>query len=643
MPTASSHHIPPTPRAILTMVRRSARARKVISYAYKELDSDDEPAVVPPDSSDDEDFHAADDAEEVVESDPDCSSSAHTDDEDDSYSEGGRRARKSNPKTPRTSTLLPSSSRPRPPGSAPAVHKKHVCTVANGLTGRGRRKKRLLAEGAPINVIRAPDPTVRVTYRPGFHKASGKTDRIMQVYGTDEEAMEKAYLVKNTFVTAPAAPERTRLRVSPFWREGETVEVGTGDGAQRVEELRLDEAEKHMGPEGVPLKALVGPVGKYQRAVFKRFGVFPLRTYAPEKKGCMFNVGGRPLSMEWATNRPDGMSPLNIRAVSESDGYMYKGDQFLAVSLMNQTDISKETNPDPTEDPPAFARRPSKSAIQIWQFPVPNEESPSPTVDPSVVMMLCHEWGPARAMKWCPARLKFADPKVLGYLAAVFGDGIVRVLKVALPKSYDAESCDFCTPPSFIPRGVPLTPSSAFHHPPLFLLTPRGNPHDSQLDIPQRPRCRQRQRHYRLLDPNTWPPQPNSLPHNHRPPNLHNRPNHLLPQLSLPHSNQQHGRLQSNHLPNLAGPRQRPQQPQSNCTCLRRLRGRDPVWRLRGGGNMDKILPCTPLLLQYYDLQAQRRRAVPRVVTRTYLTPIRWHRGRSGVLQPREESLQWQD
>jgi len=50
-----------------------------------------------------------------------------------------------------------------------------------------------------------------------------------------------------------------------------------------------------------------------------------------------------------------------------ADGYMYKGDQFLAVSIMNQ---SKEKNPDQTEDPPALARRPSKSAIQIWGFPV---------------------------------------------------------------------------------------------------------------------------------------------------------------------------------------------------------------------------------------------------------------------------------
>ena len=54
---------------------------------------------------------------------------------------------------------------------------------------------------------------------------------------------------------------------------------------------------------------------------------------------------------------------------------------------------------------------------------------------------------------------------------------------------------------------------------------------------------------------------------------------------------------------------------------------------------MGKFFPAR----RYYDLQAQRRHTVPRVATPAYSIPIRWHRGRSGVLQPREKSLPWHD
>lgn len=315
------------------MVRKSARARKVISYttdAYKGLDSDGEPPPAPPDSSSDEDFQAGaggDDPAEDSDSEPssprgryedeDGSDDSLDEEEEDSYddSDGGR-ARKKRTRTPKTSrTTAPSTPAggPRPTGSAPVVHKKHVRTVANGLTGRGRRKTRLLAEGAAPNVIRAPDPTVRITYRPGFQKATGKMERITQVYGDEPQGVEMAMCVKEMYIATPAVPERAGLHPSPFWKEGETVELGTGNGGQRMEPLGLEETMEFMGPEGEPLKAVVGPIGKYQRAVFKRFGVFPLRKYAPEKKGYIFNVGGQPLSMEWATNRPDGMLPLVIR------------------------------------------------------------------------------------------------------------------------------------------------------------------------------------------------------------------------------------------------------------------------------------------------------------------------------------------
>ena len=64
--------------------------------------------------------------------------------------------------------------------------------------------------------------------------------------------------------------------------------------------------------------------------------------------------------------------------------------------------------------------------------------------------MLCHDWGPARGLRWYPSGLASTDPLVLGHLAAVFADGCARVLRVVLPHAddddptaTDADGCDF--------------------------------------------------------------------------------------------------------------------------------------------------------------------------------------------------------
>lgn len=47
-------------------------------------------------------------------------------------------------------------------------------------------------------------------------------------------------------------------------------------------------------------------------------------------------------------------------------------------------------------------------------------------------MVICHEWGNVRSLKWCPIPQEINDPKEIGYLAGIFGDGTVKVLRVTL-------------------------------------------------------------------------------------------------------------------------------------------------------------------------------------------------------------------
>ncbi|KAF8246907.1 hypothetical protein K440DRAFT_585209 [Wilcoxina mikolae CBS 423.85] len=296
-----------------------------------------------------------------------------------------------------------------------------------------------MAQGASMNVIKAPDPAVRITYRPGFAKATGKKDRIVQVYGDDEEVLKKAFWVRDMWMGLPAVPEKATLAVSPFWeeegKEGEGEQEEIGDAAQVIEALDFADTEGYVPrEEAEPLRVVVGRVGDYEKVVFKRFGIYDLKKVGEDKKGFLLNAGAQVLSMDWATNRSEGC-------------------QYLAISTLTEGEPIGERN---DEQPPAFSRLPSKSTIQIWRFRV-DPETCTPAKEPSIALMLCHDWGPARSLKWCPARLSFKDSRVLGYLAGVFADGIGRVLKVVLPQSdddptaADADGCDFLkfTAPAF--------------------------------------------------------------------------------------------------------------------------------------------------------------------------------------------------
>jgi transcription factor C subunit 6 len=303
------------------MVRQSARTRKVISYAndaYKDLDSDTAPG--PPDeaASSDEEFQLgptngagpADEDEDEVDLSAVASSEAESEESEADYSDAGRPKSRGGSKAASFTPRRRAADEEREPGSAPSVHRKHVRTVDSGKTG-ARRKARLLAEGASLNVIRAPDPTVRITYRPGFSKASGKKDRIIQVYGVENDAVQKAALVRDTWIGMPAVPERLCIAVTPFLdEEDDETSEGCADSQQKTETLEFENGSEYLGAESEPLGCVLGPVGKYQRAVFTRFGVYDLRkVWGEQKKGFLLNAGSQVLSMEWATNRPEGMQP----------------------------------------------------------------------------------------------------------------------------------------------------------------------------------------------------------------------------------------------------------------------------------------------------------------------------------------------
>jgi transcription factor C subunit 6 len=417
------------------MARISARAHKVTSYA-SDLDSDD---VAPPDAnSSGEEFEADDTTVPGGESDPGVIDEAESESgeeyDDSGSSAGGSR---------RIPTTRAGTADLRTPGSAAQVHRRHVRSIDGGK-GRGRRRDRMIAEGASAAALRIPDPTVRITYKPGYSKASGKMDRMVQVYGCDEGDLKRAVIVRDRWISSSAIPERSSFAVTPFWEDGEGVaKEDIGEGEQKVV-IGFDAVkEGYLQQEGECVRCVLGRVGKWEKIVFRRFMIYDLSMIGEEKKGFMLNAGGHVLGLAWATNRPEGMSST-LDIIYGAD--VGKGCQYLAVSTLTEGEPIGEKEDD-QEIPPAYDRRPSKSAIQIWRFPV-DAATPSPVENPSIALLLCHDWGPARCLKWCPELQVFNDTRVLGYLAAVFADGTARVLKVIIPETYDssspdADGCDF--------------------------------------------------------------------------------------------------------------------------------------------------------------------------------------------------------
>lgn len=61
-----------------------------------------------------------------------------------------------------------------------------------------------------------------------------------------------------------------------------------------------------------------------------------------------------------------------------------------------------------------------------------------------MALALCHEWGPAQTLSWCPIPKERKSEKELGLLGAVFRDGKLRVLNISLPDDDTDGDCVFC-------------------------------------------------------------------------------------------------------------------------------------------------------------------------------------------------------
>lgn len=360
---------------------RETRNRKPTNYAldpYGDLGGDDsDPPPVQPDSEDDEDFKVGprlaaefnmSDAAAAAGTGPGDSRGEDEDEDegDEEDGEGGddnllsgldisngpqRRRRRRRP----TKLPAPPPPPPRPPlsrgatleatpGEGARLHRPHkfrVNRVPGTPAGTRRRDRLATAEAAaaaaadhtpdlellPVG-MRPPDPSVKITYRPGFIKSTGKRERIVTAYGANTQTLVKAVKVRDTFIGLPAVPERSCLGFTPFWKRGQDHHVDVGMGQQQTQRIEYYNTpgtttdgvgvEKYLPPEAGVIKCIIGPQTGKKIITFQRFGMHDLAGGGGGKRGFILNAGGQVVGVDWAPNRPKGLSlPITTRKKKE--------------------------------------------------------------------------------------------------------------------------------------------------------------------------------------------------------------------------------------------------------------------------------------------------------------------------------------
>ncbi|TGZ85615.1 hypothetical protein EX30DRAFT_361428 [Ascodesmis nigricans] len=425
-----------------TPMRTSARKRKPANYAvsaaFKDLADSDENPDTGPNAEDSEsafeadqanaENNAADEESDVESLHSDDSIIGEDNDEDDVGSIG--------------STPPKRKPGPKPKAKAPkATPKSTSAATKSGPTpasvkGKLRRPKK--TKSGP-DEPRFQDPAIRVTYRQGIVHTASKKDKVQQIFGIDDDELVKGVRVRDRGMLMPAVPMKEHLAPSPWAKEEEEEKSGDMEdptyGAQNARWVDLEDVEGYLPTPGETLSVYLGPIVEQKIVTFSRFGVHQLESNGgAERNGAMFHAGGAVSSLDWCPHRP-------------------QGTQYLAVSAL--TDDPIKTAESATEIPVAFERRPKKDCIQIWRFPV----GPGGKIlKPSLALVLCHSWGSARDLRWCPM-YRPKQEKELGYLAGCFGDGDARVIHITLPEE-DDDNTAFTHIQHFISPAYQLTAPS---------------------------------------------------------------------------------------------------------------------------------------------------------------------------------------
>ncbi|KAI9792797.1 MAG: hypothetical protein M1816_001529 [Peltula sp. TS41687] len=292
-----------------------------------------------------------------------------------------------------------------------------------------------------------------------FHSV-GKLERYASLFGQDIEGLAGALKGRDKWASNEIFPRREAksgvggFRES-FLRSDEATEAeatedwewyyeGGGETRferyQKLQELDEDTGREYVTPRSGPsVKVLMGPRAKQKlvtidtrewrriediwREAERESNTQPQhrkRKKRSPREGWLFNVGNLVQDITWM--------PVSRRTT-----------QYLALSTVPFTEEPKSLRVE------AYSRAgPSPACIQFWAIPSSTEPEREGRMDytsaPRLSFVLCTDWGIIKQMKWCPAPRDGRDePGGWALLAGIWGDGKMRLVKVAIPDEDEEE------------------------------------------------------------------------------------------------------------------------------------------------------------------------------------------------------------
>ncbi|KAI9675818.1 MAG: hypothetical protein M1829_003243 [Trizodia sp. TS-e1964] len=288
----------------------------------------------------------------------------------------------------------------------------------------------------------------------------GNRERMATVYGNDDTVIIPLIRAREKWNDDIVLPSKTADKAGSgglgysFFYNKEAIEFEAGEGwdwyyetnffqsIQKAELVDVGQWETYLPPPLGDVDFLLGPAQSRKLYHLKPSKALNLSEAFPEdpeknakgrskgkREAWILNTSGRVECIAWVPNQSHGT-------------------QYIALSTeMPASPEPKDSSPDtiPTGinpiTSPAFARKPGPSNIQIWAVPAENTSENSGKPDfahpPTLHTVICTDWGEVKQIKWCPFFREKRAPiqkgaVQLGLLAAVWGDGRVRVIEVEI-------------------------------------------------------------------------------------------------------------------------------------------------------------------------------------------------------------------
>ncbi|KAF2814454.1 uncharacterized protein BDZ99DRAFT_379595 [Mytilinidion resinicola] len=276
-----------------------------------------------------------------------------------------------------------------------------------------------------------------------FKTKSAKEQRVLYMFGPTKEDIEPVLKTRDKWLWNPTLPSRTTgddgiggmgpsFYVSKGVKEKEKNQTrnwyfGKGGkdafaSGQQSELLSSGDAQIYMPKtEGNFHNFVAGPAHKQKLFTLKTGeSVRISEPFEDDRSGFILNLGAKILDLQWAPIVQGSTHYLAI-IVKKENPSIKKGSNFKS---------------------PAYAPQlPFPASIQIWAFKALEDGTMDSQSPPYLEVAICTDWANIKELKWCPVTMSDSNESDdhttmhLGLLAAIFGDGKLRVLDITYPKS----------------------------------------------------------------------------------------------------------------------------------------------------------------------------------------------------------------